>query len=46
MNHGHGGWVMGCRCDICLDARRIYNRNWMAAKRRRQRWERRLAGGS
>ena len=36
MNHGHGGWVMGCRCDICVDAKRVYNRNWMAQKRARQ----------
>ena len=33
MRHGHGGYVMGCRCDVCLDARRVYNRQWMARKR-------------
>ena len=42
MNHGHGGYAGGCRCDICVDARRVYNRQWMArdrAKKRGREWQ-------
>jgi hypothetical protein len=37
--HGHGGWVLGCRCEVCVDCRRIYNRQWMAQWRARKRQE-------
>lgn len=37
MRHGYGGYTLGCRCDVCVDAKRVYNRNWMAESRRRSR---------
>ena len=36
--HGYGGYVMGCRCDICVGDKRVYGRNYMAAWRARKRW--------
>ena len=38
--HGtHAGYVRGCRCWDCRDARRVYNRQWMAEQRRKERLE-------
>lgn len=37
--HGYGGYTLGCRCDVCVDAKRVYNRQWMARYRARARRE-------
>jgi len=27
--HGAGGYVRGCRCEVCVGERNVYNREWM-----------------
>lgn len=38
--HGYGGYVLGCRCGTCVEARRLYNRLWMQTWRARLRYRR------
>src|SRR5665647_392686 len=28
MTHGHTGYCKGCRCDVCVEARSTYSREW------------------
>ena len=38
VTHGYGGYTLGCRCEHCVDAKRVYNRNWMRRYRARREW--------
>jgi len=34
--HGYGGYTLRCRCPVCVEAKRFYNRTWMQKWRRKQ----------
>lgn len=34
--HGHGGYKMGCRCDVCRSANAAYQRDYRARARARR----------
>jgi 5-methylcytosine-specific restriction endonuclease McrA len=35
MTHGKSGYVLGCRCEVCREGVRAYNKAWRAANKER-----------